>query len=332
MNDSAIAPRPAAKVVIEPRFALAGKRVYVAGHRGMVGAALVRRLERESCTVVTATRAELDLTRQSAVEGWMQSARPDAMFMAAAKVGGILANQSFPADFLYENLTVETNLIEAARRSGVGKVVFLGSSCIYPRLAPQPIDEDALLTGPLEPTNEWYAVAKIAGIKLCQAYRRQHGCDFVSAMPTNLYGPGDNFALESSHVLPALMRKFHSAKTEGRDEVVLWGTGTPRREFLHVDDCADALVHIMQFYSEMEHINVGSGEDLQILELAQLVAKVVGFRGAIVNDLSKPDGTPRKLMSGAKLQALGWVPRIALEDGIRSTYRWFLDHAADVRS
>jgi GDP-L-fucose synthase len=312
-----------------PQFSLADKRVFVAGHRGMVGAALVRRLGSEGCQVLAATRRELDLGRQEAVERWMAAERPDAMFVAAAKVGGILANDRFPADFLYQNLVIEANLIHAAYQTGVKKVVFLGSSCIYPKMAPQPIPEDALLTGPLEPTNEWYAIAKIAGIKLCEAYRKQHGCDFVSGMPTNLYGPGDNFDLTSSHVMPALIRKFHQAKRTRQPEVTIWGTGTPRREFLHVDDCADALVHVMKVYSEAEHINVGSGEDLPIIELAQLVAGVVGFEGEIVCDLSKPDGTPRKLMSGDKLRALGWRPRISLEDGIRSTYAWYLANTAE---
>ena len=321
-----------APVESPPAFLLERKRVFVAGHRGMVGAALVRRLACENCDVLTASRGELDLTRQEAVERWIAAERPDAMFVAAAKVGGILANDRFPADFLYQNLIIEANLIHAAWQAGVRKVVFLGSSCIYPRLAPQPIGEDALLTGPLEPTNEWYAVAKIAGIKLCQAYRKQHGADFVSAMPTNLYGTGDNFDLASSHVMPALIRKFHEAKLAREPEVAIWGTGTPQREFLHVDDCADALVHIMKVYSAEEHINVGSGEDLPIIELARLVARVVGFDGEIVNDLSKPDGTPRKLMSGDKLKTLGWRPKIALEDGIRATYRWFLANAYPLES
>lgn len=298
----------------------------------MVGAALVRRLAAEDCIILKAARGELDLTRQEPVESWMEGQRPDAMFIAAAKVGGILANATYPAQFLYDNLVIEANLINAAYRMGVKKLVFLGSSCIYPRLAPQPISEDALLTGPLEPTNEWYAIAKIAGIKLCEAYRRQYGCNFVSAMPTNLYGPGDNFDLETSHVLPALIRKFHDAKMQGEAEAVLWGTGAPRREFLHVDDCADALVHIMKHYSENEPINVGCGEDLTIRELAGLVARVVEFDGAIVQDAAKPDGTPRKLMDGRKLKALGWQPRIDLEDGVRTTYRWFLDvHAGPAR-
>lgn len=306
-------------------FDLAGKRVWVAGHRGMVGAAIVRRLESEGCAeIITATRAEVDLTRQSAVEGFMRESRPDAIFLAAAKVGGILANDTYPADFLYENLVIETNVVAEAARLGVGKLLFLGSSCIYPRLAPQPITEDALLTGPLESTNEWYALAKIAGIKLCQAYRRQHGLDFISAMPTNLYGPGDNFDLNASHVLPALIRKADTARKQQARELVIWGSGMPRREFLHVDDCADALVMLMKNYSGDQHVNVGSGEDLTILELARQVASVVGFEGEIVTDPSKPDGTPRKLMSADKLRAMGWSPRIPLEQGIRQTYGWYL--------
>ena len=308
-------------------FDLSGKRVFVAGHRGMVGAALVRRLASENCEIVTATRADLNLICQDAVERWMDRNRPQAVFIAAAKVGGILANDTAPVDFLYDNLAIEMNLIHAAYNAGVEKLVFLGSSCIYPKLAPQPIEESALLTGPLEPTNEWYAIAKIAGIKLAQAYRRQHGADFVSAMPTNLYGPGDNFDLTSSHVMPALIRKMHEAKQRDVAEVVIWGTGTPRREFLHVDDCADALVHVMKFYSEDEHINVGSGQDLPIIELAHHVARVVGFKGEIDHDLTKPDGTPRKLMSSNKLRALGWRPKISLEDGLCSTYAWFAQHA-----
>lgn len=305
-------------------FDFSGKRIFVAGHRGLVGSAIVRRLGQERCTVLTATRNELDLSRQEAVERWIERERPDAVFFAAAKVGGILANSTCPADFLYDNLVIETNIIHAAYRARVKKLVFLGSSCIYPKLAPQPIPEDALLTSALEPTNEWYAIAKIAGLKLCEAYRRQYGCDFVSAMPSNLYGPGDNFDLTSSHVLPALIRKMHDAKEAKQAEVVLWGTGSPLREFLHVDDCADALVQIMKVYSENQHINVGSGEELSILDLAKLTARVVGFGGRIVSDLSKPDGTPRKLMDNNKLKALGWRPEIGLEEGIRSTYRWFL--------
>ncbi|MGF0537493.1 GDP-L-fucose synthase [Agrobacterium sp. ES01] len=305
-------------------YALTGKKVWVAGHRGMVGAAIVRRLAIEGCTVLTATRAELDLTRQDAVEAWMQKNRPDAVFLAAAKVGGILANDTYPADFLYDNLILEANIIQAAHKVGVEKLLFLGSSCIYPKFADQPITEDALLTGSLEPTNEWYAIAKIAGIKLCQAFRRQHGRDFISAMPTNLYGPGDNFDLKSSHVMPALIRKAHDAKAAGASEITVWGTGTPRREFLHVDDCADALVHLMKTYSDDSHVNVGSGEDITILDLTKLVCEVVGFTGKIVHDLSKPDGTPRKLMSAAKLRSMGWSPKIALKDGVASAYASFL--------
>ena len=309
----------------EGRYDLAGKRVYVAGHRGMVGSALVRRLAREGCHVLTATRAELDLTRQADVEAWMEKEKPDAVFLAAAKVGGILANDSFPADFLYDNLILEANIIHAAHTVGVEKLLFLGSSCIYPKFADQPIVEEALLTGALEPTNEWYAIAKIAGIKLCQAYRRQHGRDFISAMPTNLYGPGDNFDLASSHVMPALIRKAHEAKVGRKPEITVWGTGTPRREFLHVDDCADACVHLMKTYSDDGHINVGSGEDITILDLTRLVCRIVGYDGAIVHDLTKPDGTPRKLMSADKLRALGWTPTIGLEDGVADAYRAFLD-------
>lgn len=311
-------------------YDLAGRRVYVAGHRGMVGSALVRRLAIESCQIITADRAHADLVRQDDVRAFMQETRPHAVFVAAAKVGGILANDRYPADFLYDNLMIEANLIEAAFKSGVEKLVFLGSSCIYPKFAPQPMREDMLLTGPLEPTNEWYAIAKIAGIKLAQAYRRQHGCDFVSAMPTNLYGPGDNYDLNTSHVIPALIRKAHEAKLANAERFTIWGTGTPRREFLHVDDCADALVHIMKVYSDDEHINVGSGEDMTIVDLARLIADAVGFHGAIDNDTSKPDGTPRKLMNGEKLKALGWRPRITLQEGLRSAYEAFL--AAPARS
>lgn len=304
-------------------FPLEGKRVWVAGHRGMVGSAIVRRLASEGCEILTAGRDVLDLGRQSAVETWIAKNKPDAIFMAAAKVGGILANDTYPADFLYNNLVIETNIIDAAWRNGVGKVLFLGSSCIYPKCAPQPITEDALLTGPLEPTNEWYAIAKIAGIKLAQAYRKQHGCDFISAMPTNLYGPGDNFDLNTSHVLPALIRKAHEAKLAGADHIGIWGTGTPRREFLHADDCADACVFLMQRYSGHEHVNVGSGEDISILDLAKLVCEVVGFGGEIRTDPTKPDGTIRKLMSGEKLKAIGWRPGTGLKEGVSAVYDAF---------
>ncbi|KPH10001.1 GDP-L-fucose synthase [Rhizobium acidisoli] len=303
---------------------LSNKKIWVAGHRGMVGSALVRRLHSENCNVITATRQELDLKRQDEVERFVQTNRPDAIILAAAKVGGILANDTFPADFLYDNLIIEANIFEAAHRSGVDRLLFLGSSCIYPKFAPQPISEDALLTGPLEPTNEWYAVAKIAGIKLAEAYRKQHGRNYISAMPTNLYGPGDNFDLQSSHVLPALIRKAHFAKVTGASEIAIWGSGRPRREFLHVDDCADALVFLLKNYSDAQHVNVGSGEDIEIIELTRLVCRVVGYEGNITHDLSKPDGTPRKLMSTDKLKNMGWKPRISLEEGIRAVYDWFL--------
>jgi len=308
----------------QPSYDLKDKRVFVAGHRGMVGSALVRRLADEGCEVVTVARSEIDLRRQAEVERWMEANRPEAVFIAAAKVGGILANDTYPAEFLYDNLMIEANIIDAAYRNGVEKLLFLGSSCIYPRLAPQPITEDALLTGPLEPTNEWYAIAKIAGIKLCQAYRRQYGCDFISAMPTNLYGPGDNYHPTSSHVIPALIRRAHEAKVRGDKTLVIWGTGTPRREFLHADDCADALVLLMQRYSAAEHVNVGSGEDLTINEVAQAVCTIVGFEGEVEHDLTKPDGTPRKLMSGDRLRTLGWRPRVGFHSGLRDAYQSFL--------
>ena len=308
-------------------YELRGKRIWVAGHKGMVGSAVMRRLASEGCTVITADRSTVDLKRQEQVEAYLRTERPDAIVMAAAKVGGILANNTYPADFLYDNLMIEANIIQAAHEVGVEKFLFLGSSCIYPKLADQPIVEDALLTGPLEETNEWYAVAKIAGIKLAQAYRKQYGHDYISAMPTNLYGPGDNFDLNSSHVMPAIIRKAHEAKLSGAKEIVVWGTGTPMREFLHCDDCADALVFLLKTYSGHEHVNVGSGTDVTILELTQLVCKIVGFEGEIVHDLSKPDGTPRKLMSADKLRAMGWAPIISLEDGIKSTYGWFLEKA-----
>lgn len=307
-------------------FDLTGRRIWVAGHRGMVGSAVVRRLAREDCEVITAGRGDVDLLRQAETEAWVADRKPDAIVLAAAKVGGILANDTYPADFIYQNLVIETNVIEAAHRAGVGKVLLLGSSCIYPKFAPQPITEDSMLTGPLEPTNEWYAVAKIAGIKLGQAYRRQYGDDMISAMPTNLYGLGDNFDLNSSHVLPALIRKAHDAKLSRAETLTIWGSGTPRREFLHADDCADALVFLLQNYSGYEHVNVGSGEDVTILELTELVAEIVGFKGKIVHDLSKPDGTPRKLMSADKLRGMGWSPSVGLREGITSTYEWFLEN------
>jgi len=305
-------------------FPLSGKRIYVAGHRGMVGAAVVRRLAGEGCEVLTAEHGETDLRDQAKVRAWFSARGPEVVVLAAARVGGILANDRYPADFLYDNLMIEANVIEAARAAGVEKLLFLGSSCIYPKLAEQPIAEQALLTGPLEPTNQWYAIAKIAGIKLCQAYRRQHGCDFISAMPTNLYGPGDNFELQSSHVLPALIRKAHEAKQAGAASVTVWGTGSPRREFLHVDDLADACVFLLQRYSGEEPVNVGSGADVTIADLAALVCEVVGFDGGIVTDPSKPDGTPRKLLSSDRIAAMGWSPRIGLREGIADTYAAFL--------
>jgi GDP-L-fucose synthase len=312
-------------------FDLSGKRVWVAGHRGMLGSAVVRRLGQENCEIITAGREKVDLKRQSDVEAFVHDAGPDVVVMAAAKVGGILANDTYPADFLYDNLMIEANIIEASHRAKVGKFLFLGSSCIYPKFAEQPIREDALLTGSLEPTNEWYAIAKIAGIKLAQAYRRQYGHDFISAMPTNLYGSDDNFDLNSSHVVPALIRKAHEAKLRGDKDIVVWGTGQPRREFLHADDCADALVFLLKNYSGYEHVNVGSGEEVTILELAQLICEVVGFNGEIVRDLNRPDGTPRKLMSPEKLRAMGWKPRIGLMEGLQATYRAFLEGIENTR-
>ncbi len=309
-------------------YDLSGKRIFVAGHRGMVGSAVVRRLAAEDCEVITAGRGEVDLMRQAEVEAFLLASRPDAVVMAAAKVGGILANDTFPADFLYNNLMIEANITAAAHAADVPRMLFLGSSCIYPRLAEQPIREEALLTGALEPTNEWYAIAKIAGIKLAQAFRRQYGRDYISAMPTNLYGPGDNFDLQSSHVLPALMRKVHEAKRRGEPSITVWGTGSPRREFLHADDCADALVFLLKTYSGEDHVNVGSGSDITILELTQLICDIIGYRGGIEHDLSKPDGTPRKLMSADRLRAMGWSPSITLENGIETTYAWFLDNVA----
>ncbi len=308
----------------ETPYSLDGTTIYVAGHRGMVGSAILRRLTSENCRVITASREELNLLRQDAVEAWMEKHRPDTVIVAAAKVGGILANDLAPAEFLHDNLAISTNLIHAAHVSGARKLLYLGSSCVYPKFAPQPIAEEALLTGPLEPTNQWYAIAKIAGLKLCQAYRRQYGSDFISAMPTNLYGPGDNFDLSSSHVLPALIRKAHEALRQGRDHIEVWGSGTPRREFLHVDDCADALVHLLKNYSAEEPVNVGTGRDIAIADLARLISGVAGLAGEPVFDRSKPDGTPRKLLHMSRLTALGWSPSIELRDGIESTWQWYL--------
>ena len=305
-----------------------GASIYLAGHTGLVGSAILRRLQAEGYqNLVVRDVGELDLTEQAATRRFFAAERPDAVIIAAAKVGGILANWEQPWAFIEQNLLIELNVIGEAFRHGVQRLIFLGSSCIYPREAPQPLREEYLLTGPLEETNRAYAIAKIAGVKLAQAYRRQHGCDFISAMPTNLYGPGDNFDLATSHVLPALIRKAHEAKVRGDASITIWGTGKALREFLHVDDCAAACVLLMKSYSDLEHVNVGSGEDTTIQELTKLVCDTVGFRGKIVNDLSKPDGTPRKLMSAAKIRELGWKPQIRLVDGLDATYRWFLNHA-----
>jgi GDP-L-fucose synthase len=299
-------------------------RIFVAGHRGLAGSAIVRELQRLGYrNLILRTRAETDLLSREAVDRLFQSEKPEYVFLAAAKVGGILANSRYPADFLFDNLAIQNNVIDSAWRHGAAKLEFLGSSCIYPKLAPQPLKEEYLLTGPLEPTNEWYAVAKIAGIKLCQAYRIQHNFNAISLMPTNLYGPGDNFDLQNSHVLPALIRKFHEAQIECRPDVTIWGTGSPRREFLHVDDMAAAAVFLMLNYSEPEIVNVGAGEDVTIAELAKTVSKIVGYQGNLVFDATKPDGTPRKLLDVTRLHAMGWRHRISLEDGIGATYEWF---------
>ena len=301
-------------------YRLAGKRIWVAGHRGMVGSAVVRRLASEDCEVITAGRDVVDLTEQASVRDWMAATRPDAIVMAAAKVGGILANDTLPVDFLVQNIQIETNVCTAAHACNVERLLFLGSSCIYPRLAPQPITEDSLLTGPLEPTNEWYAVAKIAGIRMVQAYRQQYDRDWISAMPTNLYGPGDNYDLQTSHVLPALLRKFHEAKVSGAESVTLWGTGTPLREFLHADDLADALVFLLQHYSGRDHVNVGSGTEVTIRALAEMIADIVGYEANLSFDATKPDGTPRKLMDSSRLHNLGWNRARPLQEGISETY------------
>ena len=312
------------------KFDLTGKHVWVAGHRGMVGSAIVRRLARQNVCLQTVDRSALDLRSQPDVAAWVEAHRPQVVILAAAKVGGILANASHPADFLEENLAIELAVIGAAAHYGVEKLVFLGSTCIYPKFADQPIREEALLTGSLEPTNEWYAIAKIAGLKLAQAYRRQHGFDFISVMPTNLYGPNDNFDLESSHVLPALLRKADDAKRSGAAAITVWGTGTPRREFLHVDDLADACLFLMERYEGSDHINIGTGEDLEIRELAELVRDIVCPTVQIVFDPSKPDGTPRKLLNVGRLHELGWRHHIELRQGIMETYNWFLKHSPAV--
>lgn len=310
-------------------YSLKGKRVFVAGHRGMAGSAIVRRLaEEDPQTVLTVPRSEVDLCDRPAVSRWLADNKPDIVYVAAAKVGGILANDTYPADFLFDNLEIELNVIRGAFEAGVERLVFLGSSCIYPKLAPQPLKEDSLLTGPLEPTNEWYAIAKIAGIKMCQALNRQHGTRYISVMPTNLYGPGDNFDLQTSHVIPALMRKAHEAKMANAPHMEVWGSGTPKREFMHIDDCADAIVFASKHYDGYEHINIGVGHDVTIRELVETVKDVVGYHGELVFDRSKPDGTPRKLMDTSRLAGLGWSPTIDLKQGLSSTYEWFLGHRA----
>jgi GDP-L-fucose synthase len=309
-------------------YPLSGKRIFVAGHRGMVGGALLRRLQKIDCEILAVTHTEVDLRRQAETEAWLAANKPDTVFVAAATVGGILANDTRPAEFLYDNMMIAGNLIEGARRIGVKKLLFLGSSCIYPRLAPQPMKEEHLLTGALEPTNQWYAIAKIAGLKLCAAYRRQHGSDFISAQPTNLYGPGDTYDLQASHVIPALLAKMHVAKITNAAEVEIWGTGKPRREFLHVDDLADALVFLMERYSDESHVNIGWGEDVSIAELAALIADIVGFKGRLRYATDKPDGMPRKLLDVSMLDGIGWRPKIGLRDGLADAYRWFVENAA----
>ncbi len=313
----------------DPQFDLCGQRVWVSGHRGMVGSALLRRLATEPVAdVLTAGRDQLDLTDQAAVNQWVSDAKPDVAIIAAAKVGGIVANDSAPADFLYENLMIASHSIHAAYQAGVKKLLFLGSSCIYPKHAEQPIREDSLLTGPLEPTNQWYAIAKIAGVKLCQAYRAQHDCDFISAMPTNLYGPGDNYDLQTSHVIPALIRKAEAARLAGDESMEIWGTGSARREFMHVDDLADAAIFVLKHYSDADPINIGAGDDVTILELTQAVMDAVGFRGEITHDRTKPDGTPRKLMDGSKLSKMGWAASIPLNVGLARTVETFRQEVA----
>lgn len=312
-------------------YSLRDKRVWVAGHGGLVGAAVLRRLASEHCEIQTVARAALDLRRQAEVEQWLAEARPQAIFLCAATVGGIVANDQRPAEFLHDNLVIQSNILEAAHRLGTEKVLVLGSTCIYPKLAPQPLREDDLLTGPLEPSNQWYALAKIAGVKLCQAYRRQYDNDFIAAMPTNLYGPGDFFDLEGSHVIPALIAKIHSANTAGAEDVEIWGSGAPRREFLYADDAADALVHLMQSYSGESHVNVGAGRDIPIIALAKMIAEVVGFEGGWRFNRAKPDGTPQKLTDTSILNGLGWQPSMTLRDGLAATYRWYKSALAEDR-
>ena len=309
-------------------FSLKDKRVWVAGHGGMVGSALVRRLAAEDCRILKVSRQELDLRRQADVEEWMAAQRPQAVFLAAATAGGIRANDTRPAEFIYDNLAIETNIIHAAWKSGVDKLLFLGSACIYPKLAPQPMREEEMLTGPLEPTNQWYAVAKIAGIKMCQAYRAQYGCDFISAQPINLFGPVDNFDLASSHVIPAIIAKAHRAKVENLPHFEVWGTGTPKREFLYVDDLADALVFLMENYSGDIQLNIGTGKEMTIGELAETISRMVGFQGELKFDPAKPDGTPRKLLDCSRLERMGWKAKTGLDEGLRRTYAWYLQNLA----
>ena len=307
-------------------FNIHGKKIWVAGHNGMVGKAVVRQLEKKNCEILIVDRQSLDLTIQQDVNNWLAHNKPDAVILCAAKVGGILANDRYPAEFIYQNLMIEANIINAAHTNEITKLLFLGSSCIYPKHAEQPMKETALLTGPLEDTNEWYALAKIAGIKLCQAYRTQYGADFISAMPTNLYGPYDNFDLETSHVIPALMRKTHEAKLNNQNKIKVWGTGEPLREFMHVDDCADGIIFLLENYSDMEHVNLGTGQELSIGDLIEMIKSAVGFKGETEFDTSKPDGTPRKLLNSEKIQALGWSPNISLQNGLKATYQWYLDN------
>ena len=315
-----------------PHFEIAGKSIFVAGHNGLVGQALVRRLDGDGARIIAASRTELDLRDQAATKAFLRDMAPDAVIVAAATVGGILANSTFPVDFLNDNLLIETNLISGAHETGIDRLLFLGSSCIYPREAQQPMSEDALLTGPLEPTNQWYAIAKIAGIMLCRAYREQYGRSYIAAMPTNLYGPGDNFDLSSSHVIPALMRKIDAAARERKPMVEIWGTGTPQREFMHVDDLADALVFLLKTYDKEEHINVGSGQEVSIAELAELLAEVIGYKGELMFDTTKPDGPPRKALDSTRIAALGWTPHYSLEEGLKQTYVWYRSELGDADS
>ena len=307
-------------------FKLHGKKIWVAGHNGMVGRAVVRLLEKKNCEILTSNRHSLDLTIQKDVNNWVANNKPEIVLICAAKVGGILANDSYPAEFLYQNLMIEANIIHAAYENNVDKLLFLGSSCIYPKHAEQPMKETALLTGPLEETNEWYALAKISGIKLCQAYRTQYGADFISAMPTNLYGPHDNFDLQSSHVLPALLRKTHEAKLSNHNEIKVWGTGEPLREFMHVDDCAEGIIFLLENFSDLSHVNIGTGEEISIRELTEIIKSAVGFKGSTEFDTSKPNGTPRKLLDTSKINNLGWYPKINMDSGLADTYEWFLEN------